>query len=105
MTDRTTLILLALAEGPLHGYGIKRAVADRTDGAVKLGPGTLYEALQRLVESGWIREVSPPRDQAGSGGPPRRFYNLTPRGRRQLASELEHMEAIIQYAKSREMLS
>lgn len=105
MTDRTVLILLALADGPLHGYGIKNAVAERTDGKVKLGPGTLYEAIQRLVQSGWIREVAAPAGHRESGGPARRFYNLTARGRRRLAADLEQMASIVRYAESRELLS
>ena len=104
MTDRSMLVLLSLADGPLHGYGIKKAVAERTNGKVNLGPGTLYEAVQRLERSKWIREVPPPKDQPASGGPPRRFYELTATGRRTLASELQQMESILRYARGRRLL-
>jgi len=104
MTDRAVLVLLALADGPLHGYGIKKAVATRTNGRITLGPGTLYETVQRLERSKWIREVPRPKDQPASGGPPRRFYELTATGRKMLASELQQMESILRYAKARQLL-
>ena len=49
-------IMLALAGGAKHGYAIKQDVESRTEGAIRLGPGTLYEAIQRLEESGFIAE-------------------------------------------------
>ena len=50
--------MLALADGARHGYAIKLAVEQRTDGAIRLGPGTLYEAIQRLQEGGLIEETA-----------------------------------------------
>ena len=50
-------IMLALADGARHGYSIKQEVESRTDGAVRLGPGTLYEAIQRLEDAGLIEET------------------------------------------------
>ena len=104
MTRRTFQILLALAEGPLHGYGIKREVEERTDGAVRLGSGTLYEAVHRLVEEGRIEEVDPPPDEGTSGGPPRRFYALTPAGREALGEELRRMDDVVRWARRRKLL-
>lgn len=104
MTTRTLQILLALVEGPLHGYGIKQRVEDRTGGAVRLGSGTLYEAVHRLVEQGHIEEVPAPPDEPGSGGPPRRFYALTAKGREALGEELRRMDAVVRYARGRELL-
>ena len=80
MTTRTLQILLALVDGPLHGYGIRQAVRDRTEGAVVLGSGTLYETVDRLVGKGWIDEVPAPAEEPASGGPPRRYYALTSAG-------------------------
>ncbi len=105
MTKRTLQILLALLEGPLHGYGIKQAVEDRTDGAVRLGSGTLYEAINRSVEAGQIEEVAAPDSEPSSGGPPRRFYALTPGGRAALADEIRHLDSMVAYAKARDLLS
>lgn len=99
MTRRTLQILLALAEGPLHGYGIKQSVEDRTGGEVRLGSGTLYEAVHRLEEEGRIQEVTAPPGEGSSGGPPRRFYALTPAGRNALAEELRRMDATVRFAR------
>ena len=104
MTTRTLQILLALAEGPLHGYGIKQSVEDRTKGAVRLGSGTLYEAVHRLVEQGRIEEVPAPSAEPSSGGPPRRFYALTPAGREALSEELRRMDHVVRYARTRDLL-
>jgi len=101
---RTTLqILLALVRAPRHGYGIKLDVEERTAGAVRLGSGTLYEAIQRLLANGWIVEVEAP--DGTSGGPARRFYALTEEGRAALKAEVESMQDIVDYAREKEILS
>lgn len=104
MTTRTLQILLALAEGPVHGYGVKQRVEERTDGEVRLGSGTLYEAVHRLVQQRWIEEVAPPEEEPASGGPPRRFYALTAGGREALREELRRMDAVVRYARGRDLL-
>lgn len=104
MTTRTLQILLALAEGPLHGYGIKQSVEERTGGMVQLGSGTLYEAVHRLVGEGHIEEVPAPPDEPSSGGPPRRFYALTALGREALGEELRRMDAVVRYARGQDLL-
>lgn len=104
MTTRTLQILLALVDGPLHGYGIKQSVEARTDGTVRLGSGTLYEAVHRLVERGHIQEVPIPRGEPSSGGPPRRFYALTDGGREALARELQRLDQVVRYARERDLL-
>lgn len=105
MTPRTLQILLALLEGPLHGYGIKQAVEERTEGRVRLGSGTLYEAVHRLVDAGHIEEVDAPPSEPSSGGPPRRFYRLTEAGREALAEEVRRLDSLVSYAKARDLLS
>lgn len=104
MTTRTLQILLALLEGPLHGYGIKQSVEERTEGRVRLGSGTLYEGVHRLVEAGHIEEVDTPPSEPASGGPPRRFYALTTQGRTALAEEVRRLESMVSYAKARHVL-
>lgn len=104
MTTRTLQILLALAGGPLHGYGIKQSVEERTGGTVHLGSGTLYEAVHRLVEHGHIEEVQAPPDEPASGGPPRRYYALTALGREALGEELRRMDAVVRYARGQDLL-
>ena len=97
-------ILLALADGDLHGYGIKTDVEDRTGGRLNLGPATLYEAIHRMVQSGWIRET------AGSGGGEdgrsnrRKYYRLTKEGRRQMELELARLDEIVRFARSKSLL-
>lgn len=92
-------ILLVLADGPLHGYGIKQEVERRAEGALHLGPGTLYEAIYRLSQQEWIEEVE------GDGVERRRVYRLTPEGRRALRTELRRLEAIVVDARSRRLLA
>jgi DNA-binding PadR family transcriptional regulator len=104
LTTRTLQILLALVDGPLHGYGIKQSVEERTAGAVRLGSGTLYEGVARLVDSGWIEEVPAPPNEPASGGPPRRYYAITVQGRQALTDELRRMAAVVRFAKSRDLL-
>ena len=78
-------ILLALARTDLHGLGIAQAIDDATDGAMSIGPGTLYRSLREMADDGLIAEVPP--EEAG-GDPRRRVYSVTRRGR-----ELAHLEA------------
>jgi len=104
VTTRTLQVLLALAEKPLHGYGIKQSVEGRTGGAVRLGSGTLYEAVHRLQEQGWIEEVEAPADEQPSGGPPRRFYALTAVGRSALGDELRRMDEVVRHARALQLL-
>ncbi len=104
MTKRSLQILLSLADGPLHGYGIKQNIAHRTEGSVNLGSGTLYEGIQRLEGWGWIEEVPRPAQEPTSGGPPRRFFALTPEGKQAMAEELARLDEIVQYARGRDLL-
>jgi len=104
LTTRTLQILLALVDGPLHGYGVKQSVEARTEGAVRLGSGTLYEGIARLVDGGYIEEVPAPPDEPASGGPPRRFYAMTPEGRQALAEEVRRMDAVVRFARTRDLL-
>ena len=77
------LVLKTLAGGRLHGYGIARAIEDRSDGAVQIEEGSLYPALYRMERKGWI-EAEWGVSELGRRA---KFYRLTPRGRRQLAAE------------------
>ena len=89
-------ILLALADAERHGYGIRQEVERRTDGALRLGPGTLYEAIYRLSAQGLIEE------QEGEGR--RRVYAITREGRRVLKQELRRLETIVAEARARRLL-
>lgn len=95
-------ILLTLASGPLHGYGIKLDVARRTEGEMSLGSGTLYEAIQRLEERAFIA-LAPSPDGA-KVDPRRRYYQLEPAGERALREELERLAAVVRHGRALELL-
>jgi DNA-binding PadR family transcriptional regulator len=85
-------ILLALSDGALHGYGILQAVRERSGGAVKLGTGSLYRHLSKLIAAGLVAE----HKGAGSTDPRRGSdYRLTPRGRQTLAGERDRVAALL----------
>lgn len=91
----TFLVLLALASGDRHGYGIRQDVR-KLDPAFELGPATLYTTIQRLLESGWIKEVSGPE----SGERRRRYYRISREGNAVLQTELQRMESMVRKSKS-----
>ena len=102
MTPTTLQILLSLTEGPLHGYGIKLNVSQRTQGEMNLGSGTLYEAIQRLEEVGWIYPApSPPQEEAD---PRRQYYRLERAGEEALRNELVRLDAVVDFARRRNLL-
>ena len=72
-------ILVALAGAPAHGYALIEGIRERTDGEVDLTPSTLYGALHRMLERGWIDEDAEVASEAG--GPKRRIYRITGAGR------------------------
>lgn len=92
-------ILLALADGSRHGYAIKQDVEERTGGAIRLGPGTLYEAIQRLLEGQLIEETSPADPENGQQAQ-RRYYALTRDGWGVLRDEIAHLDAIVERARA-----
>ena len=98
-------ILLALAGGARHGYAIKQDAESRSEGAVRLGPGTLYEAIQRLQDAGLIRETSAEGEPVNGQEAQRRYYALTARGRRLLRDEIQQLERLVDYARTRPELA
>jgi PadR family transcriptional regulator, regulatory protein PadR len=88
MRRPTFFILAALAEAPRHGYGIIRRVEELSEGGVNLGPGTMYGALDRLVE----QELVVLDREEVEAGRLRRYYRLTPQGRTELAAEVRRLE-------------
>jgi len=93
-------IMLVLADGARHGYAIKQAVEQRTDGAIRLGPGTLYEAIQRLEEGGLIEETVARAESANGQEAQRRYYRLTDRGLTTLAKELRAIGQLVDVARA-----
>jgi DNA-binding PadR family transcriptional regulator len=88
-------ILIALADHPLHGYGIMLDIAERSDGKVKLSPGTLYGSIKQMLEDGLIEEVAgrPADDER------RRYYRLTHEGREAARQEMARMSALLNHAR------
>jgi len=96
LSEPVLLVLLSLAEQPRHGYSILKDIESMSDGRVLLSTGTLYGALQRLLDHGWIERVqeeNTPRD--------RRTYKLTSRGRRNLQTEIGRMRHLTKLASLR----
>jgi DNA-binding PadR family transcriptional regulator len=89
-------ILLALAGEDLHGYGIMQEVTRHSEGQCRLGPGTLYDNLQRLLDQDLIAEVR----RGGNEDPRRRYYRLTSTGKSVLCAEISRLESIFRKAKS-----
>ncbi|MFL5562996.1 MAG: PadR family transcriptional regulator [Gemmatimonadaceae bacterium] len=97
-------ILVALAGGERHGYAIMQEVAERTGGAVRLGPGTLYGSLKRLLADELVVEASGPA-KADSGDERRRYYRLTSLGLAVARAEARRMEAMVRAARRKRLLS
>ena len=94
-------ILLALADGARHGYAVKQDVEERTGGSIRLGPGTLYEAIQRLQDTGLIQESRSRADDAANGQEAqRRYYALTDRGWTTLRDEVQQLGAFVDRARA-----
>lgn len=93
--------MTAIADGPRHGYAIKQEVESRSRGVVRLGPGTLYEAIQRLLDAQLVRETAGETEPANGQEAQRRYYELTGSGRKVLHSEVEQWRRFVDYAKSR----
>jgi DNA-binding PadR family transcriptional regulator len=95
LTSAQFHILLTLAEGRRHGYGIMQEIERRTGGAVELGPGTLYRSIKQLLERGLIVEVEPEPEASQ----PRRPYALTERGRARTAEEARRLQSLVRWAE------
>jgi DNA-binding PadR family transcriptional regulator len=95
-------ILLALAGGENHGYGIMKEVASRTNGAVQIGAGTLYGALKRLLASGVVEETE--REDPDDASGRRRYYRLTRYGLEVARAESRRLEKAVQDAHRKKLI-
>lgn len=100
LTSAQFHILLTLAEGQRHGYGIMQEVERRTDGAVELGPGTLYRSIKQLLSRGLIVEVGSDPEASKQ----RRSYVLTPEGQARTAEEARRLRSLVQWAEDAMLL-
>jgi DNA-binding PadR family transcriptional regulator len=94
LTSAQFHILLTLADGHRHGYGIMKEVERRTDSVVDLGPGTLYRSIKQLLERELIIEV----DEDPQASQQRRSYALTPEGRRRATEEARRLQSLARWA-------
>ena len=99
----TFQILLTLAGGERHGYGITQDIAGRTSARMRLEPGNLYRSLRTMLDDGLIEE-SERRPAPDLDDERRRYYRITPLGRRVAAAEIARLEAVIADAKARKWL-
>jgi DNA-binding PadR family transcriptional regulator len=101
LTPLSLAVLLALAEEERHGYAILKAVARESEGRVKAGTGTLYAALQRMVDEGLVEESggAEPGDDAR-----RRYYAITTLGRRVAAAEVRRLARLVELAGEKKLV-
>jgi len=101
LTEVSYFILLSLSPAPRHGYAIMKDVRSLSQGRVTLSTGTLYGALKRMLELGWILRVD---DMNGdSSARERKFYRLSLMGNRILSAEVERLDSLVSAAHLRSL--
>jgi DNA-binding PadR family transcriptional regulator len=103
LKQSTYQVLLALADGELHGYAVMQVLSEITGGREAILPGTLYAALARMVDERMV-EVRESADEESSGGPKRRYYKRTTFGREVARLESERLRALLDIAHSQKIL-
>lgn len=103
LTPAVFHIMLALSDGECHGYGIMQEVAAQTSGQIKMGPGTLYGSIKRMLAANLIEE-SDERPDPKLDDERRRYYRLTMWGQRVLAAEATRLAQSVQVARSKRLL-
>jgi len=97
LAPATLHILLSLAGEKMYGYAIMQEVARQSEGRVKLGPGTLYDNLQRLMKQGLVEEVA---GRSAEDNSRRRYYRLTGMGRGVLTAEIDRLRDVVYHAEA-----
>lgn len=100
LTPTVFYMLVALADGPRHGYAIAQEVEELSDGRVVMGPGTLYGSLQRMADLGLIAETGNPGDE-GLHAERRRYYRISTLGNDALRVESERLLRAVNVARAR----
>jgi DNA-binding PadR family transcriptional regulator len=103
LTPAVFHVLLALADGERHGYAIMQEVLEHSDGRIKMGPGTLYGTIKRLIEAQLIEE-SDERPDADSDDERRRYYRLTGVGQRVVRAEAQRYVEMVAVARGKRLL-
>jgi len=97
-------VLLTMADGETHGYRIMKEVAERTHGRLKIGPGSLYFTLDRLLSADLIEEAEPqPKPEADDSR--RKYYQLTAHGRDVLREEVRSLADLVDFARGKQLLA
>lgn len=104
LTPATFQILMALVDGERHGYAIMTEVEERSEGAVSLGPGTLYGSLKRLLDAGIVAEAGE-RAHPETADERRRYYRLTKFGLAVARAEARRLEATVRTARRKQLLA
>jgi len=103
LTPAAFHILLTLADGEKHGYGIMREVTAQTEGKMRLGPGTLYGTIKRMLADGWIEE-SDERPDPELDDERRRYYRLTDFGQKVARAEAERLSSLVSVARAKRLV-
>jgi DNA-binding PadR family transcriptional regulator len=103
LTPAVFQIMLALSDQERHGYAIMQEVAAQTGGSLRLGPGTLYGCLKRMLQANLVEECQE-RPDAAFDDERRRYYRITNLGRRALRSEVQRLDAAVSAARSKNLL-
>jgi DNA-binding PadR family transcriptional regulator len=104
LTPAVFHVLLALTDGPSHGYGIMQEVGEKTGGATQLGPGTLYRSIQRMLSDGLIEELAiAVHDESDDDR--RRYYRLTSKGLATAKAEAQRLSVLVDWAANRKLLT
>ncbi|HEY1352004.1 MAG TPA: PadR family transcriptional regulator [Ktedonobacteraceae bacterium] len=104
LTPAVFHILLALADGEKHGYAIMKEVGQRSEGSVRMGPGTLYGSIRRMLASGLI-EATDERPDPELDDERRRYYRLTSFGLRVAEAEARRLDQLLQIARIKQVLA
>jgi len=104
LTPAVLHIMLALVDGERHGYSIMQEVTLRTGGKVRMGPGTLYGSIKRMIADGLIEE-SAERPDPALDDERRRYYRLTNLGQRVMRAEVQRLEQIVHLARSKQIVT
>ncbi len=102
LSQRDFLILFQLLDGECHGYGLRKAIAERTDGALTLDPANLYRALQQFIDAGLVRDGG--RRRAPDSDRMRRYYAITASGRAAAAAAAERMRDLVDAAEAKQLI-
>lgn len=101
LSDLALHVMLALGEGPLHGYGVGKEIEERSGGRLNPTTGGLYQALKRLAEDGLVGHA--PEAEMDSPDARRRYFRLTLLGRQVVGLEMERLEALVAAAREKRL--